>query len=78
MQNRAFLKVSPVENMNFFQREMFVGGGYLSSYADSGKALSTLNWAWAGRMASAKKIAARRRWSVTGLRAGDDEGFIAG
>jgi hypothetical protein len=27
MQNRAFLKVSPVENMNFFQREMFVGGG---------------------------------------------------
>jgi GNAT superfamily N-acetyltransferase len=32
MQNRAFLKVSPVENMNFFQREMFVGGGYLSSY----------------------------------------------
>jgi hypothetical protein len=31
MQNRAFLKVSPVENVSFFQKEMFEGS-YLSSY----------------------------------------------
>jgi hypothetical protein len=41
MQNRAFLKVSPVENMNFFQREMFVGVGYLSSYKRSSGSRST-------------------------------------
>ena len=33
MQNRAFLKVSPVENVSFFQKEMFEGS-YLSSYGD--------------------------------------------
>ena len=31
MQNRAFLKVSPVENVSFFLKEMFEGS-YLSSY----------------------------------------------
>jgi hypothetical protein len=34
MQNRAFLKVSPVENVSFFQKEMFEGS-YLSSYNPS-------------------------------------------
>jgi hypothetical protein len=34
MQNRAFLKVSPVENVSFFQKEMFEGS-YLSSYQRS-------------------------------------------
>jgi hypothetical protein len=31
MQNRAFLNMSPVENVSFFLREMFTGS-YLSSY----------------------------------------------
>ncbi len=31
MQNRAVLKVSSVENVSFFQKEMFEGS-YLSSY----------------------------------------------
>jgi hypothetical protein len=31
MQKSTFLKVSPVENVSFFQKEMFEGG-YLSSY----------------------------------------------
>ena len=36
MQNRAFLKVSPVENVSFFQKEMFEGS-YLSSYVPFNK-----------------------------------------
>lgn len=32
MQNRAFLNMSPVENLSFFQKEMFAGS-YLSSYS---------------------------------------------